>query len=103
MQTTISKSAALKQATDESSMYRFGDGWEVSQWDEQCRAQRVSHPMGYSAAREFLTIRRAVRAAILMGLDGDDGSAVFEIEHAAENTTGTARERLAFIAKRFAR
>jgi len=61
--TTISKTAALRQARLESTMYRLGRRWIVMSYDGvwECRG------LGFAFAVRALAALRAVRAFELMG------------------------------------
>lgn len=79
----MTKTAAMKQAKSESSMYYQGRGsWVVSTWDETAGAYRVDNGSPHAKARESLTVWRAQRAAeLVLGRpldERDDLGAVWE-------------------------
>lgn len=92
MATTTTKTDAMKQATEDVTMYRQGGGWVVSTYDPKVNAKRVSHEMPYSLAREHLTRARAERAVELMGIDpyDPDTSVAYDIQA----TPGSLRQRV---------
>lgn len=68
----MTKTQALKQATEDVTMYRQGSQWIMSSYDPKARANRVSHAMSYWVAREQVTQARAERVLVLMGHDPYD-------------------------------
>lgn len=63
---TISKTAAMKQAKNEITIYRNGAQWQVSEYDPRVNAHRVSSPMSFWIAREIRKDRISARAAELI-------------------------------------
>jgi hypothetical protein len=70
--TNLSKSAALRQAFGESSMYRQGSGWIVSTWDPSVRLNRLTGELPFHDAQRRLFHWRVARARALQGLS-DEG------------------------------
>lgn len=62
----MTKTAAAEQAASESSMYRQGNGWIVSIWDEKVRCNRTSEERPYQVARQNIADYRRERIAELM-------------------------------------
>lgn len=67
--TPLSKSAAKAQAHRESHMYRQGNGYIVSTWDDGYGCSVVSHEMPHSNARTALADWRVRRTRVLQGLE----------------------------------
>ncbi len=67
--TTIT--SATKQAHDESHMYRQGDGWIVSTWDEDMRLNYLSGEDPWDQARTHLTEWCQDRVVELLGKAGE--------------------------------
>lgn len=63
----MTKTSAIKQARDESSMYRFGDGWVLTTWDGDCRAWREGHARPFDTAQADLLEWRFDRVMELLG------------------------------------
>lgn len=59
---SMSKTAAKRQAHQESHMYRQGSGWIVSTWDDSIKCNRVSGEVSYWTARHGLAEWRRWRA-----------------------------------------
>lgn len=67
--TTISKTAAIRQARDESDMHKLGDGYVLKTWDDACKAWRESYARPYHQARADLLDWRTDRVCELIGID----------------------------------
>lgn len=65
----MTKTAAQKQAREESSMYRQGSGWIISTWDTEYKAYYLSGETPYFTARAQLADWRKHRVAELMERD----------------------------------
>lgn len=63
----ISKTAAKRQAHQESSMYRQGGGWIVSTWSDSYRLNILSNKLPHGVAARQLADWRIERAAHLRG------------------------------------
>ena len=67
----MNKTAAIRQATNESRMYRFGNGWQatfycaVNDWTQELWQGSAS----YWTTRSSLTEIRTERALELLGMD----------------------------------
>ena len=62
----MTKTAAIKQAKSESTMYRQGAGWVVSVYDDTRGAWRLSGEADFWRARTRLRLYRAERALELL-------------------------------------
>lgn len=67
---SMSKTAAMKQATDESTMIKYGPNeWILSMWSEQFNAWYQGHSRSYSKAQFDLTNWRFCEHTLGMGTD----------------------------------
>ena len=57
----MTKTAAVKQARTEITMYRQGNGWIVSVYDPDVRCSRTSGEMQFWAAQDKVRCERASR------------------------------------------
>lgn len=64
----MTRTEAIKQACNESDMYRQGSDWIVRTWDESCRAWREGPSRTHAVARQNLADWRFQRALELLGL-----------------------------------
>lgn len=92
-QTALTKTAALKQASTEVIIRAFDGQYQVVSYDQVADAWREGNLSDYWHAREWRAASVATRAAVLMGL-ADDPSDTQRIEYIAQDTKGSARERL---------
>lgn len=69
----MSPLTALRLARREISMYRFGDGYIVSQYDPAVRSWRESHPRPYHAAAAARSDRVMILAGEKLGLRDPEG------------------------------
>lgn len=61
----MTRTAAAKRAAAEISMYRSGNGWIVSEWDENVGCRRLSEERPFALARQAVAERRAERVSDL--------------------------------------
>jgi hypothetical protein len=73
----MNKKLAIKKARDEVSLFRFGNQWKISIWDEKFRAWYECH------ARPYADARLAASAAMLrkaLEFTGGDSLRVYDFE-----------------------
>ncbi len=63
----MTRTAAIRQAREESHMYSQGGGYILSTWDESMGLWRLSKERPYGVTRRDLSDWRVGRALILMG------------------------------------
>lgn len=93
MTTQMSKTAAIEQARNESSISPFGDGWKVVTWSPEHDAWWEHNPGSWETMSRFLTEWRNARALELMGWDSIEASSAASRE-AEEYRGGSLRERV---------
>ena len=87
-----SQTAAIAAGTANSRMYRQGDGWIVSRYDDSVKAWRTTQEKPYALARQHLADNRVGDALVALGYDPADADSL-----AMEVTGGTVRDRVSRI------
>jgi hypothetical protein len=88
----MTKTSAIKQARDESSMYWQGSNWTTSVWSEEHQASLLDHGSPYPQAVRSLLCWRVTRVIALLypDLDLDE----WEVLACAEDSTGDLASRV---------
>lgn len=93
MTTQMSKTAAMEQARNESSISRFGDDWKVVTWSPRDNAWYERTPGSWETMSRYLTKWRHSRTLELMGWDAIEARD-FAYHEADYYRGGSLRERV---------
>lgn len=84
----MTKTQAIRQATEESSLYRIGGQYVVSYYTDQYGCNTETHPRPWAGASQVLGDHRVARALAILGIPAVDA------DYYASLTRGAVRGRV---------